>query len=1034
MNRRRQVARWGAGAAAAGLAAIAIGAAAPPAAVATPEEDCQAVRDRDHQIWLDLIANLPPGSPIPPEPINPCIPAGPETTTTAPAPLPGQGGQTGTGGSGPQVGANAPTLMPRYNGTDIVPVPGLPAPPSPGGGQPARVEDGRVTVPTTGAPSPTATQTPTPEQSASPTPAPPVLDSQLGRTPPQVQQESTHADEPASGGNPHALLLLTGLAGAVAGATRFGRGTRAAAADPTGLMGRTPESFLAQAVGMAVAPVMQYVPGGTERLVVREGEGFRTLFLINDKSSLHEAVIETPPVPDGGSIRVNANGTASIVDADGYEVSRMAAPWAYDANGRPVPTRYVVRGGQLVQQVYADADTAYPILADPNDEGRKGPGNANKENKSGWKTDQDTAGGQFLSGNQVDQVRQNAQNTSNTASGVGELMGQAQNATPTSSLAETGTGSPAADVVYANQIDQPVTSNYGGGTTATMYPTGHESGVAASYRTGPDSNGAFEEGTIHEEGGQSRSRLTPVPGYPDSYDIVTENPDHTVTIGRRTPDGQGGYTLWTSNPDGSHTMFRDGVSYTVPAGMDPTQAAPVVSRIGTDGVIYTRSQNVDGTVSEAVSHPMPGGRVMAFITNPDDTVSVAISGPIDENGRNDTTIQHPNGNATLITKDDRFIGLDPDGRPTDLFDENYQMGTRWNPWTDQWEPIPKPDSPEREALTPNQDFGDGVGDAIVDMVKGIAPLIGLGGRGAPGVVASWRAGPGTLVGLGGEGAPGVADSWKNFGKNLIAWDEFASGDYDYATGKALLNIGTALVGPKGITGGLRGAAESAVGAAGRGAAESAVGTAVRAGDEVATAPPVLTPPKPSTGMGAYPNAHRIDREAAPLFPPNAKPYGKYTPDEWQAEFVDPATGYFNYPEHTGLALDAARNPVYEVLEQFPPGARFDRFGDEGGKFLGTDGDPFPMRSLPPKSASDGYFRYVQDKPLPPNRAIVTGKIAEAFGADGGGIQFQVIKIDPVTGLPDLIPGMTEFIPENFVALRIREMIGEEIIKRIYPPT
>src|SRR5699024_7090556 len=42
-------------------------------AVATPEEDCQAVRDRDHQIWLQVVASLPPGAPIPPEPINPCI-------------------------------------------------------------------------------------------------------------------------------------------------------------------------------------------------------------------------------------------------------------------------------------------------------------------------------------------------------------------------------------------------------------------------------------------------------------------------------------------------------------------------------------------------------------------------------------------------------------------------------------------------------------------------------------------------------------------------------------------------------------------------------------------------------------------------------------------------------------------------------------------------------------------------------------------------------------------------------------------------
>ncbi|MCQ4122382.1 hypothetical protein [Rhodococcus tibetensis] len=47
------------------------------------------------------------------------------------------------------------------------------------------------------------------------------------------------------------------------------------------------------------------------------------------------------------------------------EVSQTASPWAYDANSHPVPTRYVVRDRQLIQQVHADAHTAYPILADP---------------------------------------------------------------------------------------------------------------------------------------------------------------------------------------------------------------------------------------------------------------------------------------------------------------------------------------------------------------------------------------------------------------------------------------------------------------------------------------------------------------------------------------------------------------------------------------------------------------------------------------------------------------------------------------------
>ncbi|MCQ4119695.1 hypothetical protein [Rhodococcus tibetensis] len=56
-----------------------------------------------------------------------------------------------------------------------------------------------------------------------------------------------------------------------------------------------------------------------------------------------------------------------VFDADGNPVSTIDAPWAYDANGTPIPTHYEIRDGQLVQVV----DTAgienlvYPILADP---------------------------------------------------------------------------------------------------------------------------------------------------------------------------------------------------------------------------------------------------------------------------------------------------------------------------------------------------------------------------------------------------------------------------------------------------------------------------------------------------------------------------------------------------------------------------------------------------------------------------------------------------------------------------------------------
>ena len=64
---------------------------------------------------------------------------------------------------------------------------------------------------------------------------------------------------------------------------------------------------------------------------------------------------------DGGVVSVNApigNGAAGAVGA-------FQSPWAKDANGKTLPTSYRIEGNTLVQSVVTNADTAYPIVADP---------------------------------------------------------------------------------------------------------------------------------------------------------------------------------------------------------------------------------------------------------------------------------------------------------------------------------------------------------------------------------------------------------------------------------------------------------------------------------------------------------------------------------------------------------------------------------------------------------------------------------------------------------------------------------------------
>ncbi|MFD4785096.1 ADP-ribosyltransferase [Rhodococcus qingshengii] len=347
-------------------------------ATAGPAEDCAAVRARDHQIYLNLIASLPPGAPIPPEYINPCLTAPSTTATVAPTTTVGLPGAQAPGG-GPNVGANAPTNFPSYNGTPIVPVPGAALPGQPNTPTAPSIDNpAGVPVPTTtSGPAPT---TPQPAGSTAPTAVPdrgpgPVPSGTPNTVPGQSESNPTVTPSGLSdddGRDRYLELVLVGAAAFTAGGIGV-RGRRSPFGPRIPLGGRTPESILSQTVGTLASPLMQYAKGGQSKITVTEpGGGRRTFFLIHDATSSHEAEIPVD-VPPGGHMSVNPDGSVTVFDADGNPVSVVAAPWAYDADGNPVPTDYEVRDGRLIQKVYADEATAYPILADPPDKKVKAP-------------------------------------------------------------------------------------------------------------------------------------------------------------------------------------------------------------------------------------------------------------------------------------------------------------------------------------------------------------------------------------------------------------------------------------------------------------------------------------------------------------------------------------------------------------------------------------------------------------------------------------------------------------------------------------
>lgn len=69
--------------------------------------------------------------------------------------------------------------------------------------------------------------------------------------------------------------------------------------------------------------------------------------------------------PVGQWLQLGADGSAFIGDGSGNASAVVAAPWAKDATGKPVPTRYEVTGSTLTQVIDFTAGTAFPVVADP---------------------------------------------------------------------------------------------------------------------------------------------------------------------------------------------------------------------------------------------------------------------------------------------------------------------------------------------------------------------------------------------------------------------------------------------------------------------------------------------------------------------------------------------------------------------------------------------------------------------------------------------------------------------------------------------
>lgn len=71
-------------------------------------------------------------------------------------------------------------------------------------------------------------------------------------------------------------------------------------------------------------------------------------------------------VPQGAKLVRQDGGSVLVLGQDGKMISAVSKPWAVDAQGTPVDTKYIIQGNELIQVIdHTSQDYKYPIVADP---------------------------------------------------------------------------------------------------------------------------------------------------------------------------------------------------------------------------------------------------------------------------------------------------------------------------------------------------------------------------------------------------------------------------------------------------------------------------------------------------------------------------------------------------------------------------------------------------------------------------------------------------------------------------------------------
>lgn len=111
--------------------------------------------------------------------------------------------------------------------------------------------------------------------------------------------------------------------------------------------------------------VYEAVDGGVDVAVqVMEDSSVRLLTVISDANAPREYTYDLG-LPADVVVTEGGDGSMLFTTPDGDFLGGVAAPWARDANGVEIATRYHLDGTSLVQEVDLTETTAYPVVADP---------------------------------------------------------------------------------------------------------------------------------------------------------------------------------------------------------------------------------------------------------------------------------------------------------------------------------------------------------------------------------------------------------------------------------------------------------------------------------------------------------------------------------------------------------------------------------------------------------------------------------------------------------------------------------------------